>query len=192
MGFFKKLLGIPPLFHPDFSIPEYDNWLNFLHIGGSSEQWERLKLINGWKFIEDPFEKYQKEVKPIADKYFSLMDKIQKNWSILYNSKNYQGLLSDLMEKDCLIDIYYYEEMRNIDIKYNQRLPEIINIPALKRLAMLYERQGKLEQSIAICSKACSFGMDESGRMKKLLKKIGRAPTPDEIQLINKFAQSNK
>lgn len=191
MGFLKKLLGLqPPVFYPDFSLSEYDNWMNFLEAGGNSAQWETLKLINQWTFIEDPFEKYQEEIKPIADKYFPLMDKIEKNWSILYNSKNYQGKLSELMEQDCLIDIRYYEQMRSIDIKYNYSPPDKFNIPALKRLAMLYERQGKLEQSIEMCRKACSFGMDESSRIKKLLKKIGRTPTDEELQLINKFSQN--
>lgn len=191
MGFFKKHLRLKPLdFYPDFSISEYDNWLNFLGAGGSTRQWEKLKSVNKWKFAEDPFEKYQKEVKPISDRYFSLMNKIQEDWSALYDSKNYQGPLAERMEQDCLIDIDYYEKMLSIDMRYGMKIPENINIPALKRLAMLYERQGRFDESIAVCMKACALGMNESGRMKKLLKKIRREPTPDEIRLINKFSQN--
>ena len=34
-------------FVPDFQISEYDNWLNFLNNGGTTEEWESLKIKNG-------------------------------------------------------------------------------------------------------------------------------------------------
>ena len=44
-------------FKPDFSKTEYDNWLDFLDNGGTSEEWESLKKKNLWHFKHDCVEK---------------------------------------------------------------------------------------------------------------------------------------
>ena len=69
--------------------------------------------------------KYQKEIKNISDKYYSLMEKIENDWSVLYNLGDYTGKLSNQFEKKCLEDIAYYEKMREIDIKYGDRIRQI-------------------------------------------------------------------
>ena len=73
--------------------------------------------------------------------------------------------------------------MREIDMKYGESSPT--NIPAFKRLAMLYEKQEKFEEAIDICKQACSFGMDERSRMIRMIKKAGRNPTREELKIIN-------
>lgn len=186
MGFFSKLFsGTPHVFKPDFSKSEYDNRLNFLAKGGISKEWEILKKENRWVFSPDEteqFMKYQKEIKNISDKYYSLMEKIENDWSVLYNLGDYTGKLSNQFEKKCLEDIAYYEKMREIDIKYGERTPT--NIPAFKRLAMLYERRTDYEKSINICKQAISLGMDERSRMVRMIKKAGRTPTIDEHNIL--------
>lgn len=188
MGIFNKLLKsmIPQLsFNPDFELSEYDNWLNFLDMGGTTKEWEKLKAQNMWKFKKSETElflQYQGEVKPISDKYYSIMDNIQKDWSILHSIKDYTGKLASKIEKECFEDIALYDKMHEIDMKYGESSP--VNIPAFKRLAMLYEKQGRFEESVEICKKAYSYGMDERGRMARVIKKIGRYPTEDELSLL--------
>jgi len=178
MGLFRRK---KKEFVPDFSLSEYDNWLNYLANGGSSQDWERMKNANEWRFKEseeEKFSRYQKEVNTISRKYYSQLNKIQNDWSVLYNLGNYTGSLAVKFEKDCLANIADYEKMRAIDAKFNQKTAT--NIPALKRLAMLYEKQSRFEEAVAICKKACALEMDERSRMLRMIKKAGRTPTEEE------------
>lgn len=188
MGLLKFLFGNLTMenYTPDFNLTEYDNRLDFLSKGGTSEQWKDLKKRKQWKFKKDDTEifiKYQKEVKPISDKYFSLMQEIESNWSALYNLGDYTGKLAIAIEKKCLEDISLYKKMKQVDNKYGEVSPT--NIPAFKRLAMLYEKQGKFEESANVCKQAFSLGMDERGRMVRMIKKVGRKPNQKELDLIN-------
>lgn len=187
MGLLRSLFNSTRTeFVPNFELPEYDNWLNFLNSGGATKEWESLKAKNNWKFKKSEtkiFLQYQNEVKSISDKYYSLMDNIQRDWSVLYNLKDYTGKIAHKIEEECLEDIALYNKMREIDMKYGESSPT--NIPAFKRLAMLYEKQEKFEEAIDICKQACSFGMDERSRMIRMIKKAGRNPTREELKIIN-------
>lgn len=193
MKLFEKIFRKKDLnFSPDLFSSEYDNWLNFLAAGGTSEEWEKLKAHNNWIFPEsetEKFQKYQKDLAPISDKYYFLLEKIQRNWSVLFKSKNYHSHLADEIEKDCLTDIAYYEQLLQIDAKHGEKSFEKYRVPALERLALLYQRQKRYEEAIAVCKKACTLGKNEASRMEMLLKKIGREPTPEEILLIHNFYQ---
>lgn len=187
MGLLRSLFNSTRTeFVPNFELPEYDNWLNFLNSGGTTKEWESLKAKNNWKFKKSEtkiFLQYQNEVKSISDKYYSLMDNIQRDWSVLYNLKDYTGKIAHKIEEECFEDIALYNKMREIDMKYGESSPT--NIPAFKRLAMLYEKQEKFEEAIDICKQACSFGMDERSRMIRMIKKAGRNPTGEELKIIN-------
>ena len=87
------------------------------------------------------------------------------------------------MEHNCLAAISYYKEIRAIDAKYNQAPME--GTLAFPKLALLYERQGDFEKSISICKAACNEGMEEKSRLKRMIKKAGRAPTAEELKLID-------
>lgn len=190
MGFFKALLKKTmdvAQFTPDFSKTEYDNWLEFLSRGGTTKEWEHQKQMHNWVFREDEIEiftKYQREVKPISDQYYALMEKIQKKWSILYNLKDYTGNLAFEFEKMCLDNITLYKKMREIDIKYGEKTP--VNVPAYTRLAMLYEKQEQFEKATAVCLDAIILGIDESSRLLRMIKKSGRLPTAEETSLVEK------
>ena len=171
-------------FTPDFSKTEYDNWIEFIGKGGTSEEWNKLIRVNNWHFKEDEYEKYQKEVKTVSDNYYYLLQLIQREWSVLYNLKDYTGKKANEFEKMCLNDIYYYIEMRKIDLKYNEKTP--VNVPAFTRLAMLYEKQGEYEKAAYICKEACALGIDERSRLIRMLKKASRTPTAEEAALIEK------
>ena len=186
MGLFGKS---KKRFIPDFTIPEHENWLNYLNYGGTSQEWERLKRTNKWIFPEsetERFEKYQKEVSAISQAYFKRMNEIQKSWSAISSGGDYTGELAHKLEKICLLNVAEYEKISIIDKKYDQKTPT--NIPALKRLAMLYEKQGRFEEAIEICKKACSFGMDECSRMTRMIKKAGRTPTLEEEKLLLQYS----
>ena len=186
MGLFD-LLKKKPTFTPNLDKTEYENYLDFLASGGTAEDWKRLKRINNIRFVEDDtvrFERYQKEVNVVANCYYSTMQQIEKEWSILYNLQEYAGNKADLFEKACKNNIELYKKMREIDLKYGEKTAT--NIPAYKRLAMLYEKQGHYEKSVAVCKEAISFGMDERSRMIRMIKKTGRATTPEELSLLEK------
>ena len=189
MGFLKFLFTekATDTFKPDFTKSEYDNWLDYVSMGGTDGQWKSLKRENKWSFQKDSteiFMEYQKEVKPVADKYYTLLEKIEKDWSTLHNLKDYTGTLSQEIEQECLDSIHWFNKMHAIDIKYSETSPK--NIPAFKRLAMLYERRSDYERAIDVCKQAISLGMDERSRMLRMIKKSGRTPTADELELINK------
>lgn len=174
-------------FVPDFTEPEDENWLVFIGCGGTSVEWDCLKKKYNWTFPESETEKfmrYQKEVKKASDAYYSRLQIIEGNWSVLYNLGSYDTPLAEKFEKDCLSNIASYKEMLRIDRKYGQKTAT--NIPAFKRLAMLYEKQGRFEDAVEICKQAYSFGMDERSRMARMIKKAGRKPTQEEQSLFDK------
>ncbi len=185
MGLFSFLKHKTIKFAPNLKKSEYENWLDFLDCGGTSKQWERLKTENGWRFREskaEKFERYLSEVKEVSERYYKQMQEIQSDWSTMYNIGTYTGSLADNIERKCLANIADYKEMRRIDKKYGESTAT--NIPAFKRLAMLYEKQERVEEAIEICKQACSFGMDERSRVARMIKKAKRNPTPDEIKLL--------
>lgn len=186
MGILNFLFKKKP-FVPDFNESEYDNYLNYIGEGGTEAGWKKLKVQNGWNFKESKteiFMRYQKEVKPFSESYFAYLTLIEKNWSTMYQSKDYNGAMSTKIEIDCVTAIAYYKKMKEIDDKYGEKTPT--NIPPFRRLAMLYERQNRYEDCIRICKEAYQYGMDETGRMKAALKKSGRTPTAEEAALIDK------
>ena len=206
MGFFKNLLrkvvNAGTDFTPDFSKSEYDNWLEYLSQGGTTDEWNVLKRVNGWIFEENAtptnthnrgrstaiYARYQNEVTPVWNKYFDLMNKIERNWSVLYNSKKYTGRLAVTFENDCLNDIAYFKKMYEIDLKYGENPPP--NIPAFRRLAMLYEKQERFEEAVAVSEEALLYGMDERSRMLRMIKKAGRSPSSEEEAALDKFEQA--
>lgn len=186
MGILNFLFKKKP-FVPDFGECEFDNYLNYIREGGTEEEWEKLKNQNGWEFKEsrvEIFRRYQNEVKPVSDHYYYLLPLIQSEWSVLYNLKDYSGKRAEKFEKMCLNGISCYIEMREINLKYNEKTA--LNVPAFTRLAMLYEKQGEYEKAAFICKEACVLGIDERSRLVRMLKKAGRTPTAEEAALIEK------
>ena len=182
MGLFGK-----KRFIPDFTKSEYENWLDFLDSGGTSVEWASLKKKYNWTFPEseeEKFMRYGKEVKKVSDAYYSKLQIIEGNWSVLYNLGTYNTPIAYKFEQDCLSNIADYKEMLRIDKKYGQKTAT--NIPAFRRLAMLYEKQGRYEAAIEVCKQAYAVGMDERSRMARMIKKAGRKPTQEEEKIFGK------
>lgn len=186
MGLLNLLFGkSTSTFEPNFSETEFDNWLDYLDKGGTTREWEILKKENNWSFAEDETEKhfaYEKELRPVFNKYNKLLDLIQHQWPDLYKSKDYNSKLAAKIEKECDEAVSYFKEIQKIDSKYNQ--PVMNGSPIFTKLALLYERRGDYEKSIKVCKMAIEIGMDESKRMEKLIRKAGREPTSEEFSLL--------
>lgn len=188
MGFFNLIFkgSKCQVFTPDLNKSEYDNCLDYLNKGGTTEQWEALKNENKWKFPKDEVDKhmeYEWELRPIFNKYSETLELIKNQWSNLYKSKDYNGKLASKIEKECYEAISYFEQVQDIDRRHNQ--PTMNGSPVYTKLALLYERRGDYEKGIEVCKMAIKVGMGEYGRMEKLIKKAGRIPTDEEMKLIN-------
>ena len=200
MGFFSSIFkgNKHQVFTPDFNKSEYDNWLNYLAKGGTSDEWKKLIKANNWKFQvgrnhkentkgkwnDSPWSNRQHNA--ITDKYFPQMHEIEEEWSILYNLKSYTGERAQKFEQSCIQNIELYKKMAKIERSYNQTPPP--SAPAFKRLAMLYEKQARHEEAVSVCSDALSSGAWGDGmrsRLIRMIKKAGRTPTDEEMKLIN-------
>ena len=65
MGIFSKSLSKEISFEPNFALTEYENWLEYLHLGGTDSQWGQLKKEHNWHFKYDSTDKnlnYEKEM----------------------------------------------------------------------------------------------------------------------------------
>ena len=188
MGFLKFLFTgkATDAFKPDFAKSEYDNQLDYISMGGTDKQWKSLKKENKGSFPKDEINKhmeYEKELRPIFNKYSELLGLIKRQWSDLYKSKDYNSKFALKIEKECYEAISYFEQVQNIDRRHKQ--PTMNGSPVYTKLAILYERRGDYEKGIDVCKMAIRIGMCEHGRMKKLIKKAGRTPTTAEMELIN-------
>lgn len=185
------------VFTPDFTKSEYDNWLDYLDNGGTSDEWKKLIKDNKWKFSKNIAEQSaqgkrngtawsDKNHKIIADKYFPQMHEIEEEWSNLYNLKSYAGERAKKFEQSCIRNIDLYKKMAAIERSYNQAPPP--NAPAFKRLAMLYEKQARYEDAVSVCLDALISGAWGDGmrsRFARMIKKAGRTPTNEEMKLID-------
>lgn len=125
-----------------------------------------------------------------SNKYFTGMEEIETNWSVLYNLNCYTGTRADKFIADCKKNINDFYSWQKIAKTYGEDSPP--SVPAFKRLAMIYEKQGLYENSIAVCREAilacaCSDGTKGGmkGRLTRMIKKSGRTPTDEEMILLN-------
>lgn len=124
----------------------------------------------------------------VENRYYSGMEKLQADWSLLYNLKQYTGAKADLYISQCKQNIELYKKMCVIEKKYGDTSPP--NVPAYTRLAMIYERRGEFDKSVAVCREALKNGVWGDGmqaRFIRMIKKSGRAPTSEEIAFAEKF-----
>lgn len=200
MGFFSSIFSgnKRQVFTPDFSKSEYDNWLDYLDKGGTSDEWEKLIKANDWKFQTGRNREgntkgkwndsawSDRRHKAITDKYFSQMHSIEEEWSITYNLNDFSGKCAQKLERECIENIKLYKEMAKIEQLYNETPPP--NAPAFKRLAMLYEKQNNFEEAVSVCCEALragAWGDNMRSRLARMIKKTGRAPTDEEMKLMN-------
>lgn len=124
---------------------------------------------------------YNKERKvysqnPYMDKYCKDMEQVEVMWAVLRNL--YSDEQAAHFERFCRMNIAEYRDMYAFDMEHEQEPPH--HAPCCVRLAMLYERQGKLKEAIDTCAFAIRIGAYEDGskgqmygRLARLIKKSG-------------------
>ena len=186
MGLFNKKRKA---FLPDFNKTEYENWLSFLEYGGTSNEWNKLKKENKWRFKIDPVEihaQYESKFRPLFNEYFASATKIKSEWSAISNEKVFTGHRVELFIDLCNYNIEAYRKMVMLENKYNE--DHLQEAEGYKRLAMLYEKQGEIDKAISICKEAIQQGDVRSmpSRLMRMIKKLNREPSEEEINLIKK------
>lgn len=174
---------------PDLTKTEYDNWLSFLDQGGTSKEWDKLKKENKWVFQKDPKEtsaQYEAKFRPLFNEYYSSALKIKSEWSIISKDKVYTGQRVEPFIELCNHNIESYKKMVKLENKYNE--DHLQESEGYKRLAMLYEKQGCIEEVVLICKEAILLGDTKSmpSRLDRMIKKLQRQPTEEERNLILK------
>ncbi|MBQ3598911.1 MAG: hypothetical protein II987_06560 [Clostridia bacterium] len=188
MGLFKFFSNKKD-FVPDFQKREYDNWMDFLEQGGSSKEWEELKRKNKWSFIMDDaeiFSEFQSKFRPLYKEYSESAAKIKIEWTNINNDKVYFGHHIDLFVELCTQNIVVYKNMVALENQYNE--DHLQEAEGFKRLAMLYEKQKDFEKVVCICKEAiiCGDVRSMSQRLSRAIAKIGREPTAEEKNLIDR------
>lgn len=148
------------------------------------------KNSNTEQSLYDRYSWEDKNYLSASKKYFDGMEEIETNWSVLYNLNCFTGARADKFIADCKKNINDFYSWQEIAKTYGEDSPP--SVPAFKRLAMIYEKQGLYENSIAVCREAilacaCSDGTKGGmkGRLARMIKKSGRTPTDEEMILLN-------
>lgn len=143
------------------------------------------ELLAAQRARYEAYQTYRNELNSISDPYYELLERIEQNWSVLYNAKTFNNVLSDQLERDCVDSIQLYEKLCAFYKKHGEKIPP--NAPAFKRLAMLYEKRGEYEMAIAVCVRAISCGergSKPSSRLIRMAKKANRNLTDEELELV--------
>lgn len=158
--------------------------MNFFKSIFNSQQHQNYSENATGKFADTAWS--NKEHKKITDEYFPQMHSIEEDWYILYNLKDFSGERAHALLQKCIENINLYKKMAKIEQAYGETPPP--NAPAFKRLAMLYEKQGRYEESISVCTDALKSGAWGDGmrpRLARMIKKAGRTPTAEEMKLLD-------
>ena len=116
--------------------------------------------------------------------YYDNLQKVESQWSILYNLKTYTGSNADKYIELCRLNIQQFIEMDHLGKNFED-YETPISICAYKRLSMIYEKQGNFEDAFNVCIEAIQAGIEYDGtksgfkgRAARMLKKTDI--TPDE------------
>lgn len=161
----------------------YDIWLNsYSKHQLSYESWFKSQDI---KIADSSYEAWEKEQRPIADRYFPQLLKIKNDWSEIYQSKNYFSSQADEFERFCKANLQLFLKLNEIDKTYNQSA--ISNVPAIDKLSLLYFRRKDYESCIDICNLGLSIGVNQDAlrsRLIRSLKALKREPNDYEQELL--------
>lgn len=125
---------------------------------------------------------HSKRYHQLSEQYYTILPKIDTKWSILYNTKDFNGKTANSYEKLCLKSINTFKQIHEEFCIPNNTI-EFTCIPAYKRLAMLYEKQKKYDKATYCVLDAIQHGApNEYGdggsgkmyaRLARLAKKAG-------------------
>ena len=135
---------------------------------------------------------YTLQYQKIENQYYDSITKIDTLWSVLYNLKDFNGEKADKFEQICIDNINVFKKMY-YDYWVPNNTHDLNCVPAYKRLAMLYEKQGRYDDAVRVCIDAIDHGApNEYGdggsgklyaRLARMAKKAGLLED-DKIQYI--------
>lgn len=116
--------------------------------------------------------KYQK----MEDAYYGALPSLDTLWSVLYNTKDFNGKNAQKYEQICLDNIFAFKKIYSTySVPYD--VPLFDCVPAYRRLAMLYEKQGRYEEAVSICMDAINHDVPNEpgdGGSKKIYARLAR------------------
>lgn len=120
--------------------------------------------------------------------YFDTLEKLEVQWSVISNMKQYNHPLTKEFESTCKLNIAQFYEYMEYEFKQGIEPPK--HVPAFVRLAMLYDKQGEYEKAINTCVAAIKAGAIEDGtkgkmygRLARMIKKSGIEVSDDILKL---------
>lgn len=133
---------------------------------------------------------YNNELIKIQSAYYDNLQKIEKQWSVLYNLKAYEGPGADKYIELCRLNIQQFLDM-NERGKNFEDYETPISVPAYKRLSMIYEKQENFEDAFNVCIEAIKAGIEYDGtksgfkgRAARMIKKSNIRPDEETISLL--------
>lgn len=158
MGFFRWLTGTQK--NENKNKRTYSGALGDQHTDSTS-----------WAYDDPDVIKY-------SEIYYNNLEKLEERYSVLYNLGLIEGSEVDDFIELCERNIMEFKRYKEACASYKEEMPR--NVPAYKRLAMIYEKQGRYEEAIEICAAAIHDGVVDDGtkgrmrgRLARLIRKYG-------------------
>lgn len=152
------------------------------HRNGYSEyQPEEIRYINGYP---DPFSQdfHKTAIGKMEAEHYRNSQKIETNYSILYQARTFHGSKADQLIALCKKDIELAPALKDFWGATGSVPP---SYGTFKRLAILYERRKEYDEAISVCKQSLELGFLEGkpgqtqARIVKLLRLAGRT---EELQ----------
>lgn len=147
-----------------------------------------FKEINDIPYSQSYF--HDKDFRAKTKEYYDTLEKVENQWSVLYNLKVYTGPNADKYIELCRLNIQQYIKMDERGKLFADYESPIL-IPAYKRLSMIYEKQGNYEKAFEICIEAIKNGIEYDGtksgfkgRAARMIKKSGITPDEETVNIL--------
>ena len=133
---------------------------------------------------------HDKDFRAKQKEYYDTSEKVESQWSVLYNLKAYTGPNADKYIELCRLNIQQFLEMDQLGKKFKD-YETPISVRAYKRLSMIYEKQGNYENAFEICIEAIKNGIEYdgtksgfNGRAARMIKKSGITPDEETVNIL--------
>ncbi len=104
--------------------------------------------------------------------YYDNLEKLEEQYSVLYNLRITEGEAVDSLIDLCKQNIVDYMRFKEACQPYGEEMPS--SVPAYKRLAMIYEKQCRYEEGIEVCVAAIKNGVYDDGEKGKMRGRLAR------------------
>lgn len=125
----------------------------------------------------DAMSALQKKYQPVLRKHEQLLEKIRTGYSVAKESKRFDGPAMNRVIALCKEDIKLAKDV----IEFYKKSDKIYGFndncypfDTFKRLAIIYEKQGKYDEAIAVCQQAIKHGIKEDGTEGGMVGRIAK------------------